>query len=229
MLGNCSVETCERLQHALCHGCKLSFCREHMFEHSLSTHLQLNPLIDQVNQIQDQLKGIDKLAILRLPFEKLEDWRQKAHQAIDAYCADKVKELDAYVVEMIKQHEQELLNIRTRIMTSMREQDTTHELVQLLTFKIQSLQNDINRLLQSNIQLQINPLVIDKNLITYEQLFNILNVSPAYRIIQRSRGSFTSLATDNEFLLLHHQDSLLLVDELLTTYKKCSMDTWTYL
>ncbi|CAF1568343.1 unnamed protein product [Adineta ricciae] len=190
-----------------------------MFQHSLATHLQLNPLIDQVNQIQDQLKGLDKMVILQKSFQQLEEWRQKAHLAVDAYFTEKIQELDAYATEQMKQHEEELLEIRTRIITSMNEQDTTHELIHLLTFKIQTLQRDIDRLTQNDFHLQTNPLVIDKNTINYEQVFNLTNILSVHRVIERSGKSYTPLATDNQVLLLHRQDSLVVTDESLATLK----------
>lgn len=220
MSEKCSVATCPREKHALCHGCLFNFCREHMFEHSLSTHLQLNPLIDQVNLIQDQLKDFNPIVAIQAPVQQFEEWRQRAHQAVDTFFAEKVQELQVYVAERMKLHERELLAIRARIQASMKEQDTTHELISLLTFKVQCLQRDTGRLLRSDFQIRTNPLVIDRNVINFDDAFDMAKLAPAYKTFSRSYDSYTPLATDNQFLLVHHQGTLSLFDESFVTYKK---------
>ncbi|CAF1261440.1 unnamed protein product [Adineta steineri] len=225
MSEKCSIATCERLKHALCHGCKLNFCREHMFEHSLATHLQLNPLIDQTNQLQDVLKGLNHTMAIEPAFKQLELWRQKAHQTVDLYYGAKLQELELYVINKIKEQEQELIAIQARITTSSREQDTTHELIDILTLRIESLRRDINKVLQSDFPLQINPLTIDKNVINIEPLFDISKLPPVYRILNRHHQSFTSIAANDKLLLLHHKGTLLFVDESLSTFKQIQ---WTY-
>jgi hypothetical protein len=196
-----------------------------MFEHSLATHLQLNPLIDQVNQMQDQMKALDQTNISQLSSTKLEEWRHKAHQLVDMYYAEKMKDLHVCIAEKIKELDQELHEIQTRIRTSMREQDTTHELIFLLTGQIQTLQKNINKIMQNDFPIYTNPLTIDKNLITLQKAFNVLNLSPVYKVMERNEGSFKSLATDNQLLLVHHVDILVLINQSLSIYKQIP---WMY-
>jgi len=56
-----------------------------MFEHCLLIHLQLYPLIDEVNQINTQFKKF----ILFFIYQQLEEWRKKSHQIIDIYFTKK--------------------------------------------------------------------------------------------------------------------------------------------
>ena len=225
MSEKCSISSCVRISYALCHGCKLNFCREHMFEHSLATHSQLNPLKDEVTQMNNELKELNLKDLFRSSYQQLEEWRRRSHQIVDIYFAEKAHDLDSYINEKLKQLKNELDEILIKINSYLREKETTHEQINLLTFQIKILQRDLDKTKKNDIQIQINPLNIDKNLISFNQFIRLSAFPPVYRIIDRNDESFTPVATDNEFLLLHHEGTLLLVNQDLTNYKQIP---WTH-
>ena len=108
----CSLSTCQRLSHGSCHGCQLDFCREHLFEHSLAIHLQLNPLIENVNLMNEFLKTFDRDDFRRSTYEKLEEWRKRSHQIIDIYFTKKTKNLDNFIDDKLQQYDDELVDIQ---------------------------------------------------------------------------------------------------------------------
>jgi hypothetical protein len=220
MSEECSIKSCERRSHILCHGCKLNFCREHMFEHSASIHLQLNPLIDETNQLNDQLKGINLQDLLQFSYQQLEQWRMESHRTIDVYFAEKCRDLESYINKKLKYCLDELKNIQTKLISYSREQETTHERINFLSYQLQNLQRDVTKVMQNDYQMNLNSVTIDKNLINFDRPFDLANFPPVYRVIGRDDASYTSLATDNQYLLLHHQGTLVLVNEDLTTYKQ---------
>ena len=225
MTKKCSVANCDRNFYVVCDGCKLYFCQEHLSEHCLLTHLQLNSLVDNVNEIEILLQDFDPKTSLRLSYEKLEEWRKKAHQMIDSYFAEKIKLFNVYVDNKFDKYLMELKQLQTKILNCKREGEITHGQISLLTFDIQKLQKTVNKMNQNNIPVQTNPLVIDEYLINFDEYFDISSLPPVHRVIDRSDQSFTSVATNNHLLLLHYEQTLLLVDKELTTYKQLP---WTY-
>jgi len=216
----CSLAECQRQSHGSCHGCHLDFCREHLFEHALSIHLQLNPLIDDVNKMNGFLKTFDRNDFRRSTYEKLEQWRKKSHQLIDIYFTEKTKNLDNFIDDKLRQYDEELTEIQTKIVAHKREQETTHEQIDLLTFQIENLHRHLDTLKPDRIPIQIKSLTIDENLINFEESFDISSLPPIHRVIDRDDQSYTSLATDNKLLLLYHEGTLLLVDKTLTISKQ---------
>ncbi|CAF0936436.1 unnamed protein product [Rotaria sp. Silwood1] len=219
MAEKCSIATCARASYALCHGCQLNFCREHMIEHTTLTQLQINPLIVEVNKMNDEIHELNPKNLYDVFYQKLDKWRIKSHQMIDMYFEKKIKELDLYLNEQVKKLKNTFNETYAKIESFIQEKEITHEQINLLTFEIQGLRKDINKI-NNDFQIQTKPLTLEKNLINFDQTFHVSNLPPIYRIIDRNDRSFTPLATDNKFLLLHHEGNLLLVDEELTTPKQ---------
>lgn len=216
----CSTEKCERNSYSTCNGCKSNFCREHMFEHAILVQLDLNPIILDVNGMSDVLAKLETKDVLRTSYERLEAWRQRAHQIIDMYYADKVRALDQYLTDKIERSKKSLLEMKAQIETYIREKETTHEHINFLKFQAQYLKSDVDKLKDNDFEINITPLTFDKNLINFNELFQIPNVPPDYKTIERSDKSSTAIATDGHLLLLHQDTVLLLVDEELTVSKR---------
>ena len=226
MSTNCSISSCKRVSYALCHGCRQNFCREHMLKHSESTQLQLKPLQDKIDQMNNVLNGINLENLYDTFYQQFDEWRRKSHQMIEIYFEEKVNHLDKYIKGKIERLNKDLDEIETKSSSYMHEQETTHEQIQLLRLDIRSLQRDINKIKNNDFQIQIYPLKIDQNLINFNELIVLPQLGPVYRVIDhKDENCCTSLATDGRHLLLHQQDTLLVVDEELSKYKQIP---WTY-
>ena len=55
----CAITTCKRASRALCYCCQQGLCMQHLKEHNDLLLSQLNPLVDQINGLGDQLKAIN--------------------------------------------------------------------------------------------------------------------------------------------------------------------------
>ena len=220
MSGQCSIAKCNRQSHALCHGCQSNFCREHLFEHSYSIHLKLNPLIEKVNQIDAELRQLDPIGLFIISFEKLEEWRQEAHTLVDKYFTEKLKKLDTYLENKLKLLKEDIHDIQEVILLFKKDQETTHEQIQSLTYQIENIQKSFTKIKLNEVHLHANPLTIKEDLINFEKPLDVSAIPPIYRIIDRTEKSYSSLATNKELLLLHHDGALLVVDKELTTYRK---------
>ncbi|CAF2805445.1 unnamed protein product [Rotaria sp. Silwood2] len=178
------------------------------------------PLVVEVNEMNNELHKLTLKNLLHSSYKKLDEWRKKSHQMIEMYFTEKTKELDLYINEKVKNLKNNFNEIYAKINSFVNEKETTHEQINLLTFEIQGLHKDINKIKNNDFQIQINSLILDENLINFDQSFHASILPPVYRVIDRNEESFTPLATDNQFLLLHHEGTLLLVDEELTTPKQ---------
>lgn len=213
MATKCSLPNCDRPSQSICLGCRLAFCPEHMVEHNLSIHLQLNPLIDQTNDINNRLRTLDTDRLISYTCAELENWRIQSHQLVDDYVNEKIRELTEFLRGKVQRCEADLEKVQTKIIDFMREQATTHEQVAFLTSDLQSLEKDLHRLEDSDFQLRINPLNVDPQQITFGQVFHLSKLPVPYQTLARSSKDSPCLATDENLLLIHRDGSLVLVDD----------------
>ncbi|CAF4753638.1 unnamed protein product [Rotaria sp. Silwood1] len=59
----CAIEKCKRKSRSICSCCNKSLCHDHLKEHDDLNNPQLNPLINEFNKLDEQLKSsnTDKL------------------------------------------------------------------------------------------------------------------------------------------------------------------------
>lgn len=184
-----------------------------MVEHNLSIHLQLNPLIDQTNDINNRLRGLETERLIAYTCAELDNWRLQSRQLIDDYYNDKLRELTEFLRNKVQRCETELEKIQARIINYMREQATTHEQIAALTTEVYNLDKDLHRLEQSDFQLRLNPITIDPQQISFGQVFNLNQLPPPHQSLPRSPKDSPCLATDQNILLIHREGSLVLLDE----------------
>ena len=225
MAGKCSIANCTHPTQVLCHGCQANFCREHAFEHSTSIILQLNPLIDQVNQLDANGQQLNSTNLFQNSYQRLEDWRQQTHRIVENYFNEKVRDLEDFIQNKFKHYQKDLHTIQQILRTYKHEQQTTHEQINTLTYQIANLRKAFNELISNDMYMQLNTLTIDRDLIKFERSLNVAKLPSIFRIIDRREKSFHPLATNQQLLLLHFVDSLLVVNKDLSTYRQTP---WTY-
>jgi hypothetical protein len=155
---SCTVTKCEISSCAVCHCCQKDLCLDHLKEHKDQLNAKLIPL---TNQINTSLESLESFTPTSLPsFKVLEQWRIAAHETVDQFYEDMRHEL---FEQKRNQPLQKLRATRDALDQLIRKQGATHENINSLTNVIQSIEQEINSL--QNIQINLRPLVIDKNVI----------------------------------------------------------------
>ncbi|CAF3876771.1 unnamed protein product [Rotaria sordida] len=220
----CTINGCKRASRALCHCCQQNLCISHLNEHNDLLNSQLNPLVDEINILGNRLKTLNIQEKTRNYHQKLEQWRIDCHQKIDLYFEQKYQQLNQLIEEKIEKQQQEVTRVQSKLVELIREQDATHQDIDMLTSNINHLQKEINNIEQNPIHINIRPLLIDIDYIhineTDYQEFNLSTLSPPYKTINRSEGTARALANNDQYLLFHDAPNLCLVDRNLTLIRK---------
>ncbi|CAF3042156.1 unnamed protein product, partial [Rotaria sp. Silwood2] len=95
----CAIETCKRKSRALCHCCSKNLCPDHLKEHDVVINSQVNPLVDEINNIDNQLSSLNVGEIIDKCRQKLDKWRHDCHNIIDRYYEEKSQELQQHCVQ----------------------------------------------------------------------------------------------------------------------------------
>jgi len=161
----CAINKCEISSCAICHCCQKDLCLDHLKEHKDQLNTQLNPLANQINILFDHLEHFTPSSLPS--FKILEQWRIAAHETVDRFYERMRHEL----FEQKKNTPLEKLHvIRNSLDQLIRKQGATRENINSLTNDIQLIEQEINGL--KNIQINLQPLVIDDNAIVQSAFSN---------------------------------------------------------
>ncbi|CAF1107102.1 unnamed protein product [Rotaria sp. Silwood1] len=221
---SCSIEKCTRISRWLCDCCQQNLCLQHLNEHNAALISQLNPLNEKLNSIEDCLDTLIIQNIIGNSREKLEQWRQDCYKRIDHFFEQKCQELDQLINETVGQQREELHQIQLKITELINAQETTREDIDLLTSAIDEIEKNMNNIEETCLMINTHPLLIDDNLVFIEKTtkheLDLSTLSPVYRKIRYSNGSYIILTGNDRYLLIHQYPDLCLFDQELDIVKQ---------
>ncbi|CAF0962035.1 unnamed protein product [Rotaria sordida] len=217
MSQSCSIKKCTRTSRGLCDCCQQNLCLQHLNEHNASLVSQLNPLIDEINALGDRLKTLNIQKTIGNSRQKLEQWREDCHNKIDCFFEQKCQELDQLINEKVDQQREELKRMHLKMTELMNTQETTRQDIDLLKSTIRQLERNMNNIEQKCFTINTRPLIIDETFVfikkTTEQELDLSTLSPVCRKITSPEGTFGSLTSNDQHLLIHQEPYLCLFDQ----------------
>ncbi|CAF3889040.1 unnamed protein product [Rotaria sp. Silwood1] len=161
----CVFSGCKRPSRALCICCQQCLCRDHLKEHYDLVNAQLPPLAHQINALSNQFNNGVLLESSELT--ELKQWREDAHKTVDQFYERKYRQFEQVIQERKDKQKKELDRMRSNVNELIQEQEATQDQIDIMTESIRSLERDVNNL--EHVHFNINPLVIDDNLISVAQ------------------------------------------------------------
>ncbi|CAF3883561.1 unnamed protein product [Rotaria sordida] len=111
---SCSITTCKRASRFL-------FIPE------------LNPLIDDINLLNNRLNLLNIEKISEEYHKKLKEWRLDCYKTIDYLFEQKCQELNQLLMEKIKEQEEEISDVQTKLKGIFNDQETTRKDIDTIT------------------------------------------------------------------------------------------------
>ena len=188
----CNIDMCKRKCCVLCYCCNKNLCFTHLKEHRNLIESQLNPLINEINMINDQLTS------LAHSYEENNDI------------------VNQYLVRRIDQLRHVVTQLRSTISELIYQQDTTNENIILLTLTIRSLQQAIETIKQTKSSADLPPF-ITKRILPIEQSrtkdLDLSTLSSPFQTVICQNPLGSALATNNQRLLMDQRLNLHLFDQ----------------
>jgi len=94
MSQSCAIESCESTLGISCHCCDKTFCPDHLDEHYESINAQLNPLVNEINVLMNQIMEKTKEKLIGNCLKKLDTWRDECFKMINNLYEKKRQELE---------------------------------------------------------------------------------------------------------------------------------------
>lgn len=219
----CAIVGCRRLANVLCHCCKENLCRNHYNEHDY-LNSKLNILADEIDAFDKQLLAVDIRKYIQTSNDRLQQWRIDCYKAIDQYCDQKYREIEQYLMKIINLKRESVEQLRRSMLDFVQKRQITLELIDSLTSNLHEMESDMNDIDQKHLIIHTTPLVLDKTLIHIEEIsiedFEVAALSAAVKSIDYSRQGLYPIASNNQYLLIHREPNLCLMDRNLKIMKQ---------
>ncbi|CAF3824475.1 unnamed protein product [Rotaria sp. Silwood1] len=220
----CTIETCKRKSRALCHCCSQNLCPDHLKEHDDVINSQVNPLVDEINNIDNQLSSLNVDDVIDKCRQKLDKWRHDCHNVIDRYYEEKSQELQQRCVQLVSQKRKKIHQLKLKTNELIQEQEVTHDDISSLKSTINNIKRDVNQFEENGILVDTHPLIINQYLVYIEELtsnkLDIYTLSSPYQSVDCSNDDWQVLASNKHFLLLGQYPNLCLFNKELTLLKQ---------
>ncbi|CAF3555586.1 unnamed protein product [Rotaria socialis] len=219
-----AIETCKRKSRAICHCWNNNICLDHLKERVDLINSQMNPLADEINTLDNQLSLLNVDEIIDKYRQKLDKWRHECHATVDRFYEEKCQELQQRYVEKVVEKRKKLHQLKLKINELIREQEARHDDISSLKATINGIERDVNQYEENGIVVDVNPLIINQNLVYIEQWasneLTISTLSSPYRTVACSKDNWSAMTSNNHFLLVDQYPNLCLYDEQLTHVKE---------
>ncbi|CAF0794861.1 unnamed protein product [Adineta ricciae] len=225
----CAIKNCKRASRTLCHCCNQNLCRDHFNEHDDLLNSKLVPLADEVNTLNDRISAINLDDMMDECRQELDQWRRNCYKTIDDLYQQKCRELQEYVSTKIDSQQQSVTALRTRVAELIDKQETTKKDIADVTSTIHNLAQSIESIEQNIAQVDTTSLKLDDTMIRIGEVKTqscvLLKLSTPSHTIGRSGAAWNAVAANDQFLLLHMNSKLCLVDD---TYSIVKCANWEY-
>jgi hypothetical protein len=220
----CSIDKCKRKWREICSCCNKKFCHDHLKEHNDLNNPQLNPLMNELNNLDKQLQLSNTTKLIGDCRVKLDQWRENSLKLINRLYEEKCEELDQRSRLKLDEQRIELNQIRSKITELIHQQQTNQDQINSMKSTIQNIQHEIKVIEDTHFQLDIRPLKIDNHLIFIEEFqpneCNLSNLLTPYQTIDCTGEWGPGLISDNQFLLIDQHPNLCLVNQQFQIIKQ---------
>jgi hypothetical protein len=186
-------------------------------------------LTDDINVLGDRLKSFNICEIVGVARQKLEQWRKDCHEKIDNFFEKKCQELDRLAASQLNTQHDRFLHVQSKMTKLIREQEVTRHDIDILTSDICQLEKEMKEIEKTTFQINTCSLVIDDSFIqvkkTDEHEFDLSSVAHVYTTLHSPPGSYATLASNNQVLLIHQKPNLCLVNREMNVEKQI---LWPY-
>lgn len=152
--------------------------------------------------------------------DKLQQWRDQCHKTIDEFYKRKSDEINSFLEEFRTNYEGKKTRIQTNIsqLDNQSNEDTRKTI-------IQSIEQDLDDIEQTSLQIHIRALKLNENYISIEKEFNLKNISNNKSQFLYTNESSSAIASNDKYILIHQHPYLCLIDH---DSKIIKQNHWSY-
>lgn len=151
----CQLPDCSRAASTLCFCCHQNVCTRHFIEHIEAVKAQIDPLVNDINEMVQTVQGLAIEELKEKSLVKLRQWQSDMHILINNVFDDKCKDVENLCasnqekfIEFRKEQLSTVINIQDDVRQLAEDGDATMEQIQSLKNQLKSLKNNISSCLR---------------------------------------------------------------------------------
>ena len=215
----CCTSTCKSKSIAKCPCCNKQLCRAHFLQHDLTLRSKFHRFNEQIEEMMQQYQTLNIKKITNEFILQLDRWRVNSYRIIDEFYQKKYNEVHDQIHQLFIKQEEGIIQLRSQLVEAINQQKIAESSLNVLTIDIQNLKQQINQVKRVSVQFDINPLIFADDLINIHPLkahsYDFSEFTSPYQKIARVPFSSDALASNDQFLLVHQNSNLYLIDENL--------------
>jgi hypothetical protein len=219
LLKSCSIQNCENLPHNSCNHCDDHFCHDHSNEHENRCSQTISYLTNTIDKLVNRISSLEPHCL-----QQIERWREESFQSIERYGDKRRYDLIEKKQENLKKQLEHLQNELNETI----EEKT--ELFNQINHNLQLIEVQLIEL--EHFRLTLRPLIIEENLVTYQNLFPLPH---AHHTIHLKSGNECSIGSNEKHLLVEREGkhlclidrNLMIVNEILFNHNDVHSICWS--
>lgn len=204
-------------------------CADHFSAHQAEIKEQFNPLSEQFNNVQNQVTDLKVDDLTKNARASLAQWRDEYHRTINRIFDQKCAELEQRAQEKINQLQTNMRQMRNTLRPIMEQREADRQTISSTRSKLELVEQVLDNMKNRAFTVTIPPIPNDDHCITIEEFtehsLTLLALESTLLKLDRSKGSYALLASNENFLLYHQNPDLRLLDRQLNEVSKI---TWKH-
>lgn len=224
MFRRCSVEKCKNKWRSVCSCCARKLCADHLKQHENLRNPNLNPLVDQINTLEERFKSSNKDFLLGNCRKQLEQWYKTSRDSLEQFYLEKCEELDRCCQSKLEQQQNQFDEVRSKLNEYIELKETGKNLDESSPISLENLKHQLDQIEKTEFQIEVQPLQIDPTWINIEEpnfnhvhLSNLLDV---HQTIQCTGEWGPALSSNQNFLLIDRHPTLCLINRQSNVVKE---------
>ena len=189
----CQLDGCTRATSTKCFCCQKNVCTKHFMEHIEAVKGQIDPLVNEINEMVENIRALTIDKITEPSFAQLQQWRTDMHRQIDEIFLAKTKEMEDLIatnkekfIEHQKQQLESVVKMQDQVRQLVEDEDATIEQIQSLKNQIATVQKSLVSFEKDFLSVSTRELV--QGLVTVSS--NLNKRTPPPPVIPKTHGEF---------------------------------------
>ena len=212
----CATPKCKHKPHSVCPCCDKKLCDGHLKEHENLKNPQLNPLVDQMNSLENRFKSSNKLFLMGNCREQIDQWYKNSHELLEEFYKKKCEELDEVCQNKLEQQQHQFDEVRSKLNQLIELKETNQLEDKSKSTSIDNLRMQLEQIEKTTFKIDFHPFTIDSTWILFEEPnFNQIQISNLLDVHQSipCKGEWgPALVSNYNYLLIDRHPNLCLID-----------------
>ena len=199
-----------------------------MDEHEESVQVQLNPLLERINALDDQLTTKIRQILIGDAQEKLNEWRDESLKLINRFYDKKYDVLQQHYIEKVESSRKNIDAMKATLNRHRHQRSSTQDDIGQFKSTIGQISEELQQIQSSSFKVTTRPLEISEHSIRVEEIqrdyVHLTTIPPAWKTIDCPPQDIFAIGCNEEHLVIQQKSELMLFNKDATVSRRIDWD-----